>query len=503
MQVALDTSDTYIEVKQKRVGFGTDCSDECLIFVRKETAEMWSTLETKTASYFNLLVGGPPGTGKSTEAWAWARWKACSTGKKVTWFHFSKVEKLKVEIDGLNRTMTTYSANISDIDSSEGDFLVVDGVTKEASSDIYSRCVSWRRSQPGRVFVAISSVSSIVISVEQLKDAKICKHTVPSWTFEQYVKACENLCFFQKVEKNLCCPSPNSIEDKYELLLSKYEFAGGCVRWMFDFTFDEWKMDFDEHFEKVQEYKIVFTEAGGDATQDAVNHLRGLTIEGMEKKYFFISQHALKELSKKCSDKRIFIIDSYKKAAETKNPSYLGWIFEFDVDYQLEIANANKNNIKVVLRDLKIVEELCVTEFITYKDINDIISRIPELKESDILWAKPNLWCQKAFDFLYFQRSRGEISMVAVNVSHAMKHTLLLNVLNELAVSFRLRGCVIAKIRFDFYVPPSSSEFYVSVITGRLCEWKNLTGQQWPNSDQESHYLEGNFVSIIYINPTV
>ena len=92
--------------------------------------------------------------------------------------------------------------------------------SEEANTDIYSRCVSWRRSQPGRVFVSISSVSSIVISVEQLKDAKICKHTVPSWTFEQYVKACENVCFFQKVETNLRCPSRNSIADKDELLHS-------------------------------------------------------------------------------------------------------------------------------------------------------------------------------------------------------------------------------------------------------------------------------------------
>ena len=501
MQVAVDTCDTYIEVKQKCIGFGTDCSDECLIFVRKETAEMWSTLETKTALGVNLLVGGPPGTGKSTEAWAWARWKAHATEKKVTWFHFSKVEKLKVEIDGLNRTMITYSANISDIDSSEGDFLVVDGVTKEASTDIYSRCVSWRRSQPGRVFVAISSVSSIVISVEQLKDAKICKHTVPSWTFEQYVKACENMCFFQKVEKNLRCPSRNSIADKDELLLSKYEFAGGCARWMFDFTFDEWKTDFGEHIEKVVEYKIVFTEAGGDATQDAVNHLRGLTMKGMEKRYFFISQHALKELSEKCSDKRNFIIDSYKKAAETANPSYLGWIFEFDVDYQIEFAKLNKTNIKVECRVSKEVEELCVTDYITYTDMHDVISRVKKLRETEILWAKPQLWCQKAFDFLYFLKKGDEISMIAVNASHGLQHTLLLNVVNSLAVSCGSEECIIDKIRFDFYVPPTASDFCVSKVYGRLCGLKNLKGQDWPNGGHAIDY-SNNFVAIRYLSPT-
>ena len=47
----------------------------------------------------NLRITGPPGTGKSTEAWAWALWKARTGKKTINWFHFTKSKKFKVVID--------------------------------------------------------------------------------------------------------------------------------------------------------------------------------------------------------------------------------------------------------------------------------------------------------------------------------------------------------------------------------------------------------------------
>ena len=492
MQRELNIVGTCVEVGQKNIGFGAVVAEN-LIYVRQETVDMWNAIESEIVKGFNISVGGPPGTGKSTEAWAWARWKASSAKKKVVWFHFTKRGVLKVDIDGSTGMMTCLSAEITDIKSSDGDYLVADGLTKHDSTAIFRACSYWQGQQEGRVYVTVSSVS-LSAAVEQNEEFKISEYTVASWTFEDYEKACENNVFFEKVRGNLCCVK--GTENKAELLLSKYEFAGGCARWMFEFTHEKWKTDFDEHLQKVTDYKHIFSEAGGDANPEAVNHLRGLTMNGKEKKYFFVSQHAIRALSEKTNDKRAFIVESYKKAHETKNPSYLGWIFEFDVDFQLNNAHTNKGNFTVSLRgENEEKEELPVTSYITYSDEKEIARAIGKLNGNEVLWAKPSLWCQKAFDFLHFRKTGNEISMAVVNATHAKKHAVLLETVSTLGKNLGRKDCVIAKIRFDFFVP-STADFKVGEVTGRLCEWKNMDGIPWPNKLNANEYVEGRFIVI-------
>ena len=60
-----------------------------------------------------------------------------------------------------------------------------------------------------------------------------------------------------------------------------------------EFDFVSMMKDFNVHFNKVKDYKDIFVEAGGDASADAVNRLRGRTITPTgEHKYFFISEYA-------------------------------------------------------------------------------------------------------------------------------------------------------------------------------------------------------------------
>ena len=92
----------------------------------------------------SLSVDGPPGTGKSTEAWAWALWKARADKIKVTWFHMTKRRKVKVVIDGKNnKIFTGYRAKIEDIENSDGSILIVDGVIATTSMDVSNACCAW------------------------------------------------------------------------------------------------------------------------------------------------------------------------------------------------------------------------------------------------------------------------------------------------------------------------------------------------------------------------
>ena len=49
--------------------------NESLLYMHSETVNLKNKIEEVSAKGHNLRVDGPPGTDKSTEAWAWALWK--------------------------------------------------------------------------------------------------------------------------------------------------------------------------------------------------------------------------------------------------------------------------------------------------------------------------------------------------------------------------------------------------------------------------------------------
>ena len=420
-------------------------------------------------------------------------------------------------VDGTSNKIThdyPHSAEITNnIEQSDGIVLVVDGVTNLESVTFHRACSTWRRqrAEGERTFVTVSSVS-VTVALEQLIAAKIVEFNLASWTLEQYKLACANQAFYDSIKEKLRCPGFEECEDQQELLLSKYDHAGGCARWMFEFNHAEWLRDFTVHLKKVNDYKLVFGECSGDENSIAVNHLRGatvLTTNGIEeKKYFFISKYVARELAKKCDDKRKFLIDSYKHAADTKNPAFCGWIFEFDVDYQLQQAFDNQTIFRVGIRltqeekDGNVAEERLVSCYVNFKSESDLIVPILQLAAGQVLWAKPVLWCQKAYDFICVWKTEGDkLHMLAVNASHAKTHSVLLNVVNKLASTLGENGCVIEAIRFNFLVP-SGVQFEVGQLEGRLCEWKNLKGAQWPNMPNSATYLTGSFIVVANIDQT-
>jgi hypothetical protein len=506
-QQPLDVQGAYVLVQEQEcAGFSSDAS---LIFVREESVELWQALQAAFENRMNISVDGPPGTGKSTETWAWSLWMAVTNKINVTWFHLSKMRVVKVLIDGaLGKITKGYSAEIGHIKDSEGALLVVDGLTEKESTDINRACSAWRQQdETNRRFVTVSSMS-VTVALEQYKEANMVNFTVGSWTFEQYECACHDQNFYDSIKDKLRCPGFEQVDVQNELLLSKYIFAGGCARWMFEFDYEEWKSDFTKHFQKVSSYKNLFLEVGGDETKIAVNHLRGvtvLTVDGrQETKYFFISQHAARQLANKCSDKRRFLIDSYKKAAETKNPAFGGWIFEFDVDYQLQEAWKQKTEFHLRIRDGadRVAEGRLVSSYVEIAAELDLVTPIQQLAAGDVLWAKPALWCQKAYDFLCFWKEGNFLKMVAANASQAKTHSVMLGVVNRLAATLGSNDCVVEAIRFDFMVP-STAKFQVGVVDGRLTGWKSLKDVAWPNTPDVNAYVAGGFIVVADVAQTV
>jgi hypothetical protein len=482
-QASLDVKGMSVSVKQKDIaGFSTK---ESLLYVRDETVALWHALNDTSGS--SLSIDGPPGTGKSTEVWAWALWKAQQDEVLVSWFHSNSNDMLKVLIDGKKKVITSgFLTNIHSIEDSEGSILIFDGVTARESRTIKRACCNWRRAEGGRRFIVVSSVSTTSACQEKI-EANIEEFTVGSWTFEQYQSACDDEAFFEQVKDKLSCPGPEVVEDKQVLLANKFYFAGGCARWMFEFIYDIMMSDLSSHMRRVKDYALCYADGGGDENSDAVNHLRGVTIlANNDKKYFFISKYVTVELAMKCDDQRKFLTDSYREAAATENPAFEGWIFEFDVNYQLDKAHRDESRFCSMMRpwtaggDL-IVEERSVDIYEVFNSSKDLSTLIKSLDIGKVLWAKPKLWCQKSYDFLCVWKSDATtLNMVVANATIASTHSILLTEVNKLATELGQNECVVASIRFDFIVP-TGAQFTFGGITGQLCEWKNLLGDRWPN----------------------
>ena len=52
----------------------------------------------------------------------------------------------------------------------------------------------------------------------------------------------------------------------------------------------------------------------------------------------FVSKYVLRKLANMCDDKQQFLARCYREADNTNNPAFRGWVFEFDVDFQLTSA---------------------------------------------------------------------------------------------------------------------------------------------------------------------
>ena len=126
-----------------------------------------------------------------------------------------------------------------------------------------------------------------------------------------------------------------------------------------------------------------------------------------------------------------------------------------------------------------------------FDSVDGLSAAISEHPADKVLWAKPALWCQKAYDFLCFWKviSSTDLNMVVTNATLCPSHSVLLDEVRKLASALGKKDCVVSAIRFDFIVP-KAAVFSFGTISGRLCEWKNLKGGQWPNAPNPEVYTD-------------
>ena len=549
-QLALDTKGQYVWVRQMRLaGFR---SAESLLFVREESVQLWDFLQRSAndddpaQSPFNVSVEGPPGTGKSTEVWAWALWVAKTRKVAVVWYQLSTNRVVKVVLDGEHNLLSRMNVPrdwIGDIRDNCAQLLVVDGLTAQESVSVKRECCAWREGDnDGRRFVVVSS-AAVRAAVQEDQAAKLVSFTVGSWTLSQYEDACgqdegaEAVAgaataasdFYELVRGNLAVPGgPTAAEgSKEELLRCKFFYAGGCARWMFEFNFATFQQDFEKHFGKVNDYKAVLAGGSGDAAHLAVNHMRAVTVRrgDFEQHHaFVVSRYALARFAETCAGPHFFAL-CYAKADATNNPAFRGWVFEFDVDFQLTTAANSGTPFKAQVRACSAQgggaaiettrsaatqggggaaapHSRSATKYLEFEVNSDLVPLLSGLGPVDVVWAKPTRWFNKAYDFLCFWKTDGVPNMVAANATCAKRHDVKLGPVHVLGAFLSKQGLPVGRIRFDFLVP-TGANFGVSIVEGQLCDWENVLGVKWGNWVSPGQYISSSCIVVADVRVTV
>lgn len=469
--------DTWVDVHYTKIaGFS---SESIRVYVREEAHEMWVKMETLITSS-SLSVSGPPGTGKSTEAWAWALWKAQQSKVDIIWYHMTKEAIIKVIVSGTTNTMVRYTIDCAfinvDINEAGGQYMIFDGITKDMYTSVHSSMNVWRNNVDNREFISVSS-QAVKVALQEMQEARMQIFKMPSWSFIQLDKACVDDILFTMVRNNLKCPGQSDALDdtgdsKAELLRGKFFYAGGSTRWMFGFSFDEFTNDFNTHWLAVCSYETFFNDQG-PASYNAVNHLRAMVKnEKDEEAYFFASKFVIQKFldTSKGAELNFFQL-AYTKAETSHNPAFRGWVYEFDVDYQLSKSLANRIPLEVICQvgDKNTKEFWSVPKYVTYANQEELFFHLNQSDEE--FWAKPALWKANAIDFFHFTVKEKERHLDATNATHGLTHNVKLHFIYNLCKTFMQKNLPISTIRYVFIVP-SIAGFTVGGITGHLNDWR-------------------------------
>ncbi|KAJ8327856.1 hypothetical protein O5D80_003253 [Batrachochytrium dendrobatidis] len=328
---------------------------------------------------------GPPGTGKSTTALAFA-----STLDKndwvVTWIHlYIDCYPVCVRLEGdSKKSQEIYDSNIDKlfdilhkVDESKQHIVFIDGYTSNGQKhiDVQQACYSW---------------------LEEDREKRRLE--------EEYIHAVQNDEFFNHVKAVL--DSDLQIDSSREdLVRSKLYFAGASARCMFLFATKDVIQQTYGSITFVNDIFPYVKGTIGDQSNNVVDRLFSSSLvenDVFPRKTSIVSQFAGVMLAIKKGP------DLIRKLANATrhdgNPSMDGWMLEMWF-----FASLHYDGVKLFDENDNEVQTWPASNFKTL-DIN----AFPALPENNGVWFKPNKWNQGGFDAIFLDKGKGLVRFVQV-----------------------------------------------------------------------------------------
>ena len=470
-QAPCDGADGVTHVDVGNLKAGGWPVDKQRIFVRPQVAGQWRRLQGLLVdeNHSTLKVEGPPGTGKSTVAWAWACYMARQ--QSVVWVHCDRSDDNVITLLGggcvsfwtVKPTQVKFLVDIAEPIAlwAGATLLIVDGVTNE-TAPLLTSAAGWAKAVRGRRAVTVSSVQ-LVVKNHIARNLRLDDLTVFSWTREEYTAACADTQFWEQVKEILDWVVPsgrNEVDDRtanqvaeqpqfqrmteeaYRVVLlnRKFAIAGYSARWMFFArTHELVGKTVKVCLQEVGDYSNLAHGLTGQRAQIAVNQLVAMfRSNGPFPDFQLVSRFVTRYVSERCE------LSFLTAAANANpNPAFDGWVFELEFLCRVRLAQTGHNNYVSIYeqRDGVAVElRLPVTQRVTFT--NDL-EPVNSCNIEDGTWFIPFMWNQGGYDaamyigrcLFFFQLTR--------NTTHTEKWTpmnVLASAVHDRLVQQRVAG---------------------------------------------------------------
>ena len=477
------------------------------LFATSECVRLWKELNDLDRG---VVIEGAPGVGKSISVWTWACHQAMHCKKSILWVH---VDSAMFSSCALLSAIDCRRSNIRDpkelselMTLSDADIVIFDGYKSNLDFLVCIRSLFPLPLSEKRKGIAVSSLAG-GLQPEHFGQIsrKISFFTFAPWSLQSYLEACANDEFFASVQDKFepydgdigpFAPAalagflPDAISEhaiRKARVEEKYYYAGASARWMFAYTTSKIKVAVERHMDKVSNFKVLLDEAQGYQAKESSNHLLMRTKESGKTETFFVSRYVLKRLLHESRD-RGDIQRAYELAKRHNNPSFLGWVVEFDFVEQLYESSVHSPKI------MNLYDKLDGDVLWTVSSLTSFDAKSP-FENSWLLdqYKIPTLWNQGGYDAVGFVRSGGKRILRFIQVTRGKTHQLKLKYFSELAAAF-----LKAKL-----ADPSYFGVEIAIVLPRFqgSQFTVETVIEVVNSGQLSHYnVGGSSAKWIYRN---
>eukprot|EP00750_Incisomonas_marina_P022432 INCI4969.3.p1 GENE.INCI4969.3~~INCI4969.3.p1 ORF type:complete len:755 (-),score=101.31 INCI4969.3:75-2174(-) len=425
--------------------------DKQRIFVRPQVAGQWRRLQGLLVdeNHSTLKVEGPPGTGKSTVAWAWACYMARQ--QSVVWVHCDHNDDNVITLLGggcvsfwtVKPTQVKFLVDIAEPIAlwAGATLLIVDGVTNE-TAPLLTSAAGWAKAVRGRRAVTVSSVQ-VNVKSHIADNLRLDKMTVYSWTFEEYTLACTDAQFWDQVKGILGwveAPQRGEIDDRngeepefqpmtdmeYRdvLIARKFAVAGHSARWMFYAELDRLiEVTVPDCLQEVGNYNDLAQGLNGQRANFAVNQLVSMFHKPPPQLPAFqlVSRFVTRYVAERCE------ISFLTAAANANpNPTFDGWVLELEFLCRIRLAHASKNDghdyVSVYEQSPHGATELRlpVADRVLFRgDFHAVRS----CNIVDATWFIPLKWNQGGYDAAMYRDGCLYFFQITRNTAHAEKWT--------------------------------------------------------------------------------
>jgi hypothetical protein len=372
-------------------------------FARKETLDLWAKLQGLNLTN-RMIIQGPPGIGKSTELYAWVQYKRKE--RNILYLHFSSckgifilvctpdyIQQYVLYVATTTLLIKDFILSLSENLKVKFDIVVCDGFLQQSGmlslvfsifrEQIVIYCSSYKASNE------VKGESRQILAKEH---GSLITFEMNSWQFCDYIAAFKEGVF-------------EVVFNSTEEIHKRYHYAGGNLRLML-LSENDCLDELNSSFARVNDYKLILAGLCGQSSGNSVNTL----FQRIEGQFRLVSEYAERYLLKMFPDKNSEFISFSKNNIMTNNPSFQGWIFEFEVldliqKKQIELSALNGhpwNNHCAVLY---------------FHDANDLREKLPFINPNTLL--VPFAYNHKLVDvMLYVQPGQ----LRAANITLAKKH---------------------------------------------------------------------------------